>query len=110
MNVNEMINATKGISRIKWSIPARNEGITFEFDRAPIMSAGTVRFHCHQGVDIDSVQKNKRKRKKDEMQVLTYFLLQMDLLGTKKACSICLAHLILPEYVRCQESTYFKNW
>ena len=68
-DVNEIVEAAKQNSRIKWSIPAKNEGISFEFDRTPILSAGTVRFHCHQGADIDLVQKNKRKRKKDEMQV-----------------------------------------
>jgi hypothetical protein len=70
MDVKEIIKAAKNNSKIKWSIPAKNEGITFEFDGTPIMSAGTVRFHCHQGADIDLVQKNKRKCKKDEMQVL----------------------------------------
>jgi hypothetical protein len=70
MDVKEIIKAAKNNSKNKWSIPAKNEGITFEFDGTPIMSAGTVRFHCHQGADIDLVQKNKRKCKKDEMQVL----------------------------------------
>ena len=73
MDVSEIIKAAKNNSRIKWSIPARNDRIAFEFDGTPIMSAGTVRFHCHQGADIDLVQKNKRKRKKDEIQVLTTY-------------------------------------
>ena len=74
-DVNEIVKAAKQNSRIKWSIPAKNEGISFEFDGTPILSAGTVRFHCHQGADIGLVQKNKRGRKKDEMQVgkSTYF-------------------------------------
>ena len=47
-DVNEIIKDAKNTSRVKWSIPARNEGILFEFDGIPIMSVGTARFHCHQ--------------------------------------------------------------
>ena len=55
-------------ARIMWSISAK-EGISCQFDGTPIMSAGTIRFHCHKGADIDVAQKNKRKQRKDEEQV-----------------------------------------
>ena len=48
-DVNEIIN------------DAKNEGILFEFDGKPIISAGTARFHCHQCADIDLVQKNRAR-------------------------------------------------
>ena len=67
--MNEIIKNAKNTTRIRWSIPAMSGGISFEFDGIPIISAGTARFHCHQGIDRDLAQKNKRKRKKDEIQV-----------------------------------------
>lgn len=67
--MNEIIKDAKNTARVKWSISAMTGGISFEFDGIPLISAGTARFHCHQGVDMDLAQKNKRKRKKDEIQV-----------------------------------------
>ena len=63
-----IINEAK-MSRVRWSISACNEGIVSKFDGIPIVAAGTIRFHCHQGIDIDFAQKNKKKQMKDEKQV-----------------------------------------
>ena len=55
MDVKKLIEEAKNASRIKWSASAMNDGI-------PILSAGTMQFHCHQGVDIDLPQKNKENK------------------------------------------------
>jgi hypothetical protein len=66
MDVKKFIEEAKNASRIKWSVSAMNDGICSKFDGIPILSAGTMQFHCHQGVDIDLPQKNKRKQIKDD--------------------------------------------
>ncbi|CAB4032625.1 Hypothetical predicted protein, partial [Paramuricea clavata] len=66
MDVKKLIEEAKNASRIKWSVSAMNDGICSKFDGIPILSAGTMQFHCHQGVDIDLPQKNKRKQIKDD--------------------------------------------
>ena len=60
---------SKEMHRMKWSIPAAKDGVVYEFDGVPIMSAGNIQFHCHQGVDIDLALKTKRKQMQDEKQV-----------------------------------------
>lgn len=66
MDAKKIIKEAKNTSRIRWSVLAMNNGICSKFDGIPMMSAGTMQFHCHQGVDIDLPQKNKRKQIKDD--------------------------------------------
>ena len=75
MDVKKLIEEAKNASRIKWSVSPMNDGICSKFDGIPILSAGTMQFHCHQGVDIDLPQKNKRKQiKDDEVYYMKYIL------------------------------------
>ena len=57
MDVKKLIEEAKNASRIKWSVSPMNDGICSKFDGIPILQ-----FHCHQSVDINLPQKNKRKQ------------------------------------------------
>ena len=70
-SVEEILNSGKEKKRTQWQVTARN-GISFPFDGIPFLSAGSVRYMCHQGVDIDMAAKIARKNKQNEMQVRCY--------------------------------------
>ena len=62
MDVKKLVEEAKNASRIKWSVSPVNDGICSKFDGIPILSAGTMQFHCHQGVDIDLPRKIKENK------------------------------------------------
>ena len=66
MDAKKVIEEAKNVLRIRWSVSAMNNGISSKFDGVPMLSAGKMQFHCHQGVDIDLPQKNRRKQMKDD--------------------------------------------